>query len=145
MGRMRSRVFATALGISATLLMGVHVSTGAQEPAASDGWVKLPAEGETSAGAFAVVRNPTMYDIYLVSAVSEVAGKIEFRETSGGDAKPMPELTVPAYGKLTMTPDGAHLLLVDLKHPLKKDEAVPLTITTDGGAKLSVNAVVRTE
>ncbi len=86
-----------------------------------------------------------MYDIYIVSAVSEIAGKVEFRETSGGEAKAAPELTVPAYGKLTMGADSAHLLLVDLNRPLEEDESVPLTLTTDGGLQLKVQAIVRKE
>ena len=77
-----------------------------------------------------------MYDVYLVSAASDVAGKVEFRKTGDGEAKAVPELTVPAYGKLTMGPDGVHLLLVELKRPLQEDESVPLTLTTDGNVKL---------
>ena len=145
MGRVRNRVVATSCGIATAVLLTASVSRGGQEPSASDGWVEAPAAEETSASAFAVVRNPTMYDIYLVSAASEIAGKVELRETSGGEAKPVPELTVPAYGKLTMGPDGAHLVLVDLKRPLEADESVPLTITTDGGVKLRVEATVRKE
>ena len=82
---------------------------------------------------------------YLVSAASDVAGKVEFRKTGDGEAKAVPELTVPAYGKLTMGPDGVHLLLVELKRPLQEDESVPLTLTTDGNVKLGIQAVVRKE
>lgn len=145
MGQFRNRVLVTSLGIATALLFGAHVSRGGQEVTASDGWVQLPAPGENNASAFAVVSNPTMYDIYLVSAVSEIAGKVEFREASGGEAKAVRELTVPAYGKLSMGSAGAHLVLVDLKRPLEDGESVPLTITTDGSVKLRVQAVVRTE
>ena len=86
-----------------------------------------------------------MYDIYLVSAVSDVAGKVEFRKSGDGEAKAVAELTVPAYGKLTLRPEGVHLLLVDLKRPLQEDESVPLTLTTDGNVKLRIQAVVRKE
>lgn len=139
------RIINRALGVVAPLLLLAGLSLGGQEPTAAEGWVRLPAEGEARAAAFVVVKNPTMYDVYLVSAVSEIAGEIEFRETSGGEAQAVPELTVPAYGKLTMGPDGAHLLLVDLKRPLEADESIPLTVTTDGGVKLTLKAVVRTE
>lgn len=110
-------------------------------PKTSDAWVQLPADGETSASAFAVVRNPGMYDVYLVSATSELAGKVEFRD--GGDAAK--DLRVPAYGKLTMKADGAHLVLADLTRPLEEGETIPITITTDGNVKLRMGAVVRTE
>ena len=86
-----------------------------------------------------------MYDFYLVSAASDVAGKVEFRKTGDDEAKAVPNLTVPAYGKLSMGPDSVHLLLVDLKRPLQEDESVPLTLTTDDSVKLRIQAVVRKE
>jgi copper(I)-binding protein len=111
-------------------------------PKASEGWVKLSSEGETSASAFALVQNPSMYDVYLVSAASEVAGKVELRQ--GSDKEPK-ELMVAAYGKLTMKPDGAHVVLMDLKRPLEEGESIPITITTDSSLKIRFNAVVRKE
>ena len=41
--------------------------------AASSGWVKLPAAGETAAMAFVVIENPTMYEIYVTSATADAA------------------------------------------------------------------------
>lgn len=143
--RMVSGVFGLGVAVAMTLMAGVHVGAQGAEVTASEGWVELPAAEETTASAFAVVRNPTMYDIYLVSAVSDVAGKVEFRKPSDGEAKVTAELTVPAYGKLTMRPEGVHMLLVDLKRPLQEDESVPLTLTTDGNLKLRIQAVVREE
>lgn len=127
--------------IMAVLLAAATVLAQDDDPKASEAWVKLPSEGETSASVYAVVRNPGMYDVYLVSATSEVAGKVELKD--GGDGAK--ELTVPAYGKLTMKADGAHLVLIDLKRALEAGERVPLTITTDSSVKLRVRAVVRTE
>lgn len=131
------------VAVTMTLVAGAHLRAQGQEATAADGWVELPAAGETTTSAFAVVRNPTMYDIYLVSATSDVAGKVEFRKPGDGEAKAVPELTVPAYGKLAMERDGAHLLLVDLKRPLHENESVALTLTTDGNVKLRIQAVVR--
>ena len=145
MRRIMSGVVGLGVMVIVTLLLGAHGGGAGQEATASDGWVQLPAAGETTATAFAVVRNPTMYDFYLVSAASDVAGKVEFRKTGDGEAETVRELTVPAYGKLTMGPDGVHLLLVELKRPLQEDESVPLTLTTDGNIKLRVQAVVRKE
>ena len=111
-------------------------------PKATDGWVMLPSDGTTSTRAFAVVRNPGMYDIYLVSASSEIAGNVELRQGGDGEAK---ELRVPAYGKLTMKADGAHLGLIDLKRPLEEGESVRLTLVTDSDVKIRVDALVQKE
>ena len=135
------------------LLIGivVRVEIGARqkaELAAEGGWVKLPAAGEMSAMAFADVNNTTMYDVYLTSATTDVAGKVELRETGpDGVTKPdaLKSLTVPAFGWLSLKPKGVYLLLTDLKRPLKEGETISLTLGTDGGIKLEVEAVVRKE
>jgi len=128
---------------------GADVVAG-QEPAVkvSSGWVKVPAPGETMTTAFAVVENLTMYDIYLVSAAADVAGKVEIREKVKGDkaeGQVKKFVTVPAYGSVNMDPNGLYLLLMDLKRPLKEADPVALTLTTDMGAEMRVSAVVRKE
>lgn len=109
----------------------------------SDGWVKAPFAGETSALAFVVISNPTMYDDYLVAATSDVATAIEIREGAAGNSKVLKSITVSAYDKLTMTPDGVYLQLLQLTRPLKAGETVALQLTTDNGITLHVAAVVK--
>ena len=136
-----------AAGLSATLAM-TNVAAQGKRVAASDSWVKLPAGGEKQAMAFVVIDNPTMYGIYVTSATSAAAGKIELRDGSlSGDArlKPVEFISVPAYGSITMKPDGVHLLLLDLNRPLKEGDKVPLTLSTDNAGDLEVAAVVRKE
>ena len=116
--------------------------------AASSGWVKLPAAGETGAMAFVAIENPTMYEIYVVSATADAAGKVELRDgAQSGDArlKPVEFISVPAYGRVDMEPGGPHLLLRDLKRPLKEGDKVGLTIATDNAGALEVTALVRKE
>jgi hypothetical protein len=115
---------------------------------ASSGWVKTPAAGEATAAAFVTVDNPTQYDIYLVSAVTDVAGKVEFRDKTGSsDAQGQVRKTIniAAFDSLAMDPKSVYLLLSDLKRPLKDGDMVSLTLTTDGGAMLQVSAAVRKE
>jgi copper(I)-binding protein len=117
-----------------------------KEPSAASGWVKLPADGETTATAFVSVDNPTMYAIYLLSASADVAGKVEMRETGkDGTEKTTEEVTVPAYGGVEMEPKGLHLVLSDLKKPLKEGDTVVLSVTTEAGTKLNVAAPVKKE
>ena len=126
-----------------------HVLAGQEKNVeASNGWVKTPAAGETTAAAFVAVDNPTQYDIYLTSAATDVAGKVEFRDKNGSsDAQGQVRKTinVPAFDSLAMDPKGVYLLLTDLKRPLKDGDMVSLTLTTDGGATLQVSAAVRKE
>lgn len=144
MNRVTKRVVAAILAA----LVGVAAMPGrlaaqAKEVAAADGWVQIPAAGETTAAAFALIRNPTMYDVYVTSASADVAGSVELWEAAPGTSgKAVPHLTVPAYETVRMAPAGAHLLLKDLKVPLKEGDIVTLTLTTDQGV-LKVAAVVR--
>lgn len=121
------------------VVLSATLSAGQPAPSAADGWIAAPAAGATSAAAYMTVQNPTMYDIYLVSATSDVAGKIEFRQ---GD-KPAKEITVPSFGSLELKPGEASMMLMDLKRPLKAGEMIDLTVRTDGGISLKISAVVK--
>ena len=105
---------------------------------ASDAWITESAADGTAA-AYLSISNPTMYDIYVVEATSAAAGKIELRSRD----KPAKELTVPAYGSLELTPEGPHLLLMDVKKALKAGDYVTLTLMTDGGVTIVTSAVVK--
>ena len=111
---------------------------------ATDAWIKLPAAGETTTTAFAVIDNPTMYDVYLVSASSAIAADVAFADasTAGKDTQ-VKEITAPAYNKTELTPTGMHLILKGLKRPLTAGETVPITVVTDSGAAIGLSATVR--
>lgn len=141
------RTMTSIVGVSGwvALILVLGMPVAAAQPAevsAPDGWIQLPASGSTTADAFVVVKNPTMYDVYLVSATSDAAETIEFYSTEKDIAK---ELTVPAYGSIGMSAEGVHLRLTGLTRALAADEHVTLTIETDGGITMTVSAIVRTE
>jgi periplasmic copper chaperone A len=145
MGRMVGRLCASAVVAGFCLVGGQGLLAGQQKPIrAMDGWVKLPAAGETSAVAFASVENPGMYAIYLISATSDVAGKVEFRDASKGP-KALEDVTVIAYETTYMDPKGIHMYLSDLKRPLKEGDTVTITLKTELGIPVEVSAVVKKE
>lgn len=110
---------------------------------ASKGWIATPAAGSTTAVAGVEIQNPTMYEVYVVSASSEAAAAVELREGSGADSKAVKEVPIAAFGSLELKPGGPHLLLKDLKKPLEPGQTVELVLLTDGGVTLKVNALVR--
>ena len=109
----------------------------------TSGWVKLPAAGATQAEAYLVIDNPTAYDVFLQKVSSDAAGAVEFRGT--GKPEPLRFLTVKAYESLEMSAKGTYLLLRDLKKPLTAGASVAISVTTDRGAPLTVQAVVKNE
>jgi hypothetical protein len=113
---------------------------------ASKGWVKAPAAGETTTTAFVVVDNPTMYDVYVVSAETDAAGSVKFQRpgaTRDAAAEPVEHVTAPAYDSVELKADGVHMLLSDLKKPLEPGDSITLVLTTDSGIALEVVAEVR--
>jgi copper(I)-binding protein len=137
-------------GAAATLVMLLFTGLAAQgkRVAASDSWVKLPAAGESGAMAFVAIENPTMYGIYVTSATADAAGKVELRDGSqSGDArlKPIEFISVPAFDRVDMGPGSIHLVLIDLKRPLKEGDRVVLMLSTDNAGTLEVAATVRKE
>ena len=110
---------------------------------ASKAWVKAPAAGETTATAFVVVDNPTMYDVYLVSVSTDAAGKAQFQKMVGAKAEAIESITAPAYDSVELKPDGNQILLMDLKRPLNAGDKIKLTLTTDNFATIEVEAEVR--
>ena len=143
--------YLVSVGIAAMCLglAGGDVVAGQQKRVeAVGGWVKEPAAGDTTVIAFVDVDNPTMYDVYLTSAATDAAGKVEFRDKSQkGDPQGQVRktVTVPAFGSIAMEPNGVQLLLTDLKRPLKGGDTVSLMLKTDGGVELQVSAAVRKE
>jgi copper(I)-binding protein len=128
------------------LLTGPLHAFEVQKPlTAAKSWIKAPGESAKSAVAFTVIDNPTMYDVYLVSATTEVAGSVQFVALAkdGSEPKPVEALSAPAYGSVELKADGTHLLLRDLKRPLEVGEKIAIYITTDGGASIEVAAEVR--
>ena len=137
-GRTLTSVLVSFLIVSASIALAQQKSI-----SAGSGWVKVPSGGDATA-AFVTIDNPTMYDAYLVSASSDVAASVSFRQhVSGQAAKDIADLVVPAYSSLEMSPDGPHLWLSGLKRPLTEKETVTLQLTTDGNLTLSVTADVR--
>lgn len=130
-----------ALGLSALLASVPALSAQSGGPTASDAWVAAPAAGATTADAFAVVENPTMYEVFVVSVSTDAAASAEIIDGDG--SRSMKELPVPAYGRAELKPGAVRIRLKDLKTPLKTGDSVALTLTTDGGATVKVTAPVK--
>jgi copper(I)-binding protein len=110
----------------------------------SDAWVKLPEPGAKGTVAVVTVNNPGMYAIYLVSGTADVAGKVEFRDASKGNAV-QEDVTVIAYESTYMDPKGIHIYLSDLKKELKEGDTVYLTLKTELGIPIEIAAKVKKE
>lgn len=108
----------------------------------SNASVQLPSPGATETVAVASIANAGMYAAYLVSATSDVAASVEFRDASKG-TQALSDVTVINYETLYMDAKGVHLHLSGLKRPLQEGETVAITLKTDAGDLVEIAATVK--
>jgi copper(I)-binding protein len=87
---------------------------------------------------YAMLTNPTMYDVYVQSGTSD-AGKVELRE--GGKATST--ITIPAYGSVELKADGPLVMVTELKSQPKAGDTINLKLMTDGGVAIAIAAIVK--
>lgn len=103
----------------------------------SSPWVRGTVAGQKATGAFMEVSSKS--GLTLVGASSPIAGVTEIHEMKmdGGTMKmrAVPRLDVPAGKPVSLAPGGYHVMLMDLKQPLKKGDSVPLTLQVENKDK----------
>lgn len=104
-----------------------------------DAWIRELPPGQTvSAGYFTLV-NDGGAPVTLVAASSPSAGRVEMHShRSNGDAVRMEQLSrveVPAGETLPFRPGGLHLMLIDLKQPLRAGDTVAVTLLDEHGGE----------
>ena len=133
------------------LAAGLMVSLGALAGAADsvtvqDPYVRLAPPNAPATGAFMVIRNGGDKDVKVVKA-SNPASKVTELHThlnEGGVMKmrPVPAIEVKAKGEAVLKPGGLHVMLIDLKAPMKEGDVVPITLSFDDGSSKQVDAKV---
>jgi len=97
----------------------------------SNAWIRGTVPGQRGTGAFMNLVSPT--DAALVGASSPVAGVVEIHEMAmdGGvmRMRAIGNLALPAGKPVELKPGGYHVMLMDLKQPLKEGESVEVTLT----------------
>lgn len=137
---MNKLFFSLAL-LSATLGTAQAQSVQIQEP-----WARATVAGQKATGAFMQLTAPS--NMKLVGAKSPVAGVTEIHEMKmDGNTMKMaaiPALALPAGQPVALKPGSYHVMLMDLKSPLKADTRFTLILTfeNDKGQKSDVQLEV---
>ncbi len=94
-------------------------------------WSRATAPGAKVAGAFLQIRNGGDAD-ELLRAESDVAARVELHEMKMADGvmqmKAVKGVALPAGAEVKLAPGGYHVMLIDLKRPLKEGETFPMTL-----------------
>ena len=113
----------------------------------SDAWMRATAPGQKIAAGYVTIRNTSAQPERLVGGSSQAAAKVETHVSiKDGDIMRMREVKaydIPAKGTFELKPNGAHLMLVDLKKPLKEGDKVPVVLKFEKAGEVKVDFEVR--
>jgi len=137
------------LGAALALACGTALAVAAALPDVFVGepWVRATVAGQKATGAFMELRSAE--DAVLVSASSPAAGVVEIHEmVMDGNVmkmRAMPRLDLPAGKSVLLRPGGYHVMLMELKQPLRKGDTVPLTLKVEGRDRAARTIEIRAE
>jgi copper(I)-binding protein len=99
-----------------------------------DAWVRSTVSQQTATGAFMSLSAPA--DAMLVSASSPAAAVVEihesFMEKDVLKMRAVPSVAIPAGKGVELKPGGYHVMLMNLKAPVKEGDTVPITLVVEG-------------
>lgn len=111
-------------------------------------WARATPNGAKVAGAYIKITNNDHHPDRLVSASVEVAGTTQIHEMKmEGDVMKMGELPkgveIAPHGTLSLEPGKLHLMLLDLKAPLKEGDHIKGSLTFEKAGKIDVEFDVK--
>jgi copper(I)-binding protein len=111
-------------------------------------WSRATPGGATVGAGYLTVTNGSATPDRLLSATTEVAGRTEIHEMSMNNGmmqmRPLPDgIEVPANGSIALEPGASHLMLLDLKQPLKEGDRFSGTLTFEKAGPLDVTFEIR--
>lgn len=133
--------------LAAGLLFSAGVLAGAADQiSVQDPYVRLAPPNAPATGAFMVIKNNGDKDVKVMKADNPVSKVTELHThlNEGGVMKmrPVPSVEVKAKGEAVLKPGGLHVMLIDLKAPMKEGDVVPITLTLDDGSTKQFDAKV---
>ena len=131
----------------AASLMSAGVLAGAADAISVESpYVRLAPPNAPATGAFMVIKNSGDKDVKVVKADNPASKVTELHThlNEGGVMKmrPVPAIEVKAKGEAVLKPGGLHVMLIEMKAPMKEGDSVPITLTFDDGSSKTVDAKV---
>jgi copper(I)-binding protein len=161
---MKSRLLTTMLLLLVSLpvvfgLMACSSNTATKEAAQTDttgtpvieiqeAWSRSTPEEAAGITYMTIVNNGDTPD-KLIAGKTPVAAFCELHETSVDENGVMRMrgvkggyIEIPAHGSAKLEPAGLHVMLVDLKEPLKSDTVFPLTLKFEKAGEITIDVPV---
>lgn len=144
-----SRTFACA--VLAASLFAVHARAEdikAGDLVISQAWSRATPNGAKIAGGYLTIENRGAAPDRLIGGSGDIAGKVEVHEMSMNNGvmtmRPLDKGLAIEPGKtVKLAPGGYHLMMFDLKGPLKQGEKVPVTLQFEKAGKVNLSLDVQ--
>ena len=141
------------IGAVAIAAVGMGTSAHAESVKAGDlvisqPWTRATAGGAKVGGGYLTIENKGTVADKLVGGSTDAAGKLEVHQMSmNNGVMKMHQveggLAIEPGKTVKLAPGGYHLMLVDLKHPFKQGEKVPVTLEFEKAGKVAVSLDVQ--
>ena len=114
----------------------------------SQPWTRATPGGAKTGGGFLTIENKGTAPDKLIGASADGAGKIEVHEMvmNEGVMKMRPVeggLAIDPGKTVKLAPGGLHLMMMDLKSPLKQGDKMPVTLEFEKAGKVAVTLDVQ--
>lgn len=134
--------------LAAMLVLGVQPALAGEPPVViENAWIREAPPGATVLGAYMTVRNQGAREDRLLRVETPAAGRVEIHEMAGQNGvmrmRPMAYLKLPAGQTAVLQPKGTHMMLMDLKRPLKAGMRVPMTFHFDRAGRIRRDVPVK--
>ena len=111
-------------------------------------WSRATPGGAKIAGGYLTIENKGTAADRLTAASGDIAGKVEIHEMAMNNGvmtmRPLEKGLAIEPGKtVKLAPGGYHLMLMELKNPLKQGEKVPLELQFEKAGKVAVSLDVQ--
>ena len=114
----------------------------------SQAWSRATPSGAKTGGGYVTIENRGSAPDRLIGGMADVAGKVQVHEMSmdNGVMKMRPVdngLAIDPGKTVKLAPGGYHLMMMDLKAPLKQGDKVPVTLEFEKAGKVTVSLDVK--
>jgi periplasmic copper chaperone A len=150
---MRKQITRRTLGAALAACLFAAPFARAEEVKAGDlvitqAWSRATPGGAKIGGGYLTIENKGTVPDRLIGSSSDAAGKVEVHEMTMNNGvmtmRPLEKgVTIEPGKTVKLAPGGFHLMLMDLKAPLKQGDKLPITLEFEKAGKVQVSLDVQ--
>src|ERR1700730_4866353 len=143
-----TRAIAASVLLAAPCAAPARAEEGGKILVITQGWSRATPGGAKIAGGYLTIQNMGSAPDRLIGGSSDIAGKVEVHEMAMNNGvmtmRPLEKGLAIEPGKtVKLAPGGYHLMMMDLKGPLKQGDKLPVTLEFEKAGKVTVSLDVQ--